>query len=870
MAELKRTQYNSPSENNPGPYEAIVVSHLDPQYMGALQVELLKRGEAGNQPERTGQVVEVRYMSPFYGVTPVSDNSRNDGYEYTQKSYGMWMVPPDVGTRVLVIFVQGDISRGYWIGCIQDQYMNFMVPGYASTELTTDQTPSAYKGKPLPAAEYNKVVETGTATDPTFFKKPFHKEFTAALEQQGLIDDYVRGTTTSSARREVPSAVFGISTPGPKDKRTGAPRGKYGSSEARADVFSNRLGGSSFVMDDGDDKLLRKGPASTTKREYANVELGEQGGDPSLPHNEHVRIRTRTGHQILLHNTEDLIYIGNARGTAWIELTSNGKIDIFAQDSISVHTAADFNFYADRDINLNANENINISAGKDILVEAGDNIDITAGKHFATNAGTDLSLNSGTFTSIYAVNSMSLTTQDRLDMVSSGNMNIGTLGQLHVDACGALYINTDGEMHTNALGNMITNTNASYSLNATADMLVNTNAAYNLNAAADIKTKSGGSSLITSGGTTEMLAGSEFKVTGTKVHLNGPTATDSAPSAVLGVTVPVAPEPTMPTAPQQPELISRVPQHEPWLQHENLDPEAFTPLKTRAGQSANNIFSPRVPDTFRKSGGSLTAPIVDETGTPSIYGSTMPTGSQTFTSSSVPRVPDVPPVPESARQERTVVSRVFSKYLAEAGFGREEIRAAIACAVEESGLDYTKVEGYYYSDPARARTFFRSSLGSKTDAEIIALRDAGRGAWFEVVYGHTTRKGRDLGNVVPGDGGLYSGRGMIQLTGRYNFNKYGKLAGLVDESLIQPDRNLPKYNPEGVMIIDDPLILSTDLDKSMQVMAAYLKDAYRDRGRSIVANMRLCINPYAPDEVFQKDIQHLAQIDDSYLDPSIA
>ena len=35
----------------------------------------------------------------------------------------------------------------------------------------------------------------------------------------------------------------------------------------------------------------------------------EKDGKRELPHNELFRVRTRTGHQILLHNTEDLIYI---------------------------------------------------------------------------------------------------------------------------------------------------------------------------------------------------------------------------------------------------------------------------------------------------------------------------------------------------------------------------------------------------------------------------------------------------------------------------------------------------------------------------------------------------------------------------------
>ena len=37
---------------------------------------------------------------------------------------------------------------------------------------------------------------------------------------------------------------------------------------------------------------------------------------------------------------------------------------------------------------------------------------------------------------------------------------------------------------------------------------------------------------------------------------------------------------------------------------------------------------------------------------------------------------------------------------------------------------------------------------------------------------------KDLGNVVKGDGRRYKGRGVIQLTGRHNYRKYGRLIGV--------------------------------------------------------------------------------------------
>jgi hypothetical protein len=330
----------------PGPFLAKVVGNLDQEYMGGLTVQLMKPG--GNDAV-DGQTIPVKMLTPFYGTTGVGNVGVDpNDYNNTQKSY--------VGTIVLVFFIDGNPKYGYWMGCALDDGMNFMLPGIAATQAVVEG------GGRLPVAEYNKKLHEQMCVDTTKVKKPKHP-FTSILEIQGLLKDDVRGITTSSARRDIPSAVFGISTPGPVDKTPGSKTGDVGVKDnVQKGVPVSRLGGTTFVMDDGDDKFLRKTKASEGPPVYMAVEQGEKGGDVKIPHNELVRIRTRTGHQILLHNSEDLIYIGNARGTTWIELTSNGKIDIYAEDSISLHTKQDFNVTADRDINLTARGVINLNA----------------------------------------------------------------------------------------------------------------------------------------------------------------------------------------------------------------------------------------------------------------------------------------------------------------------------------------------------------------------------------------------------------------------------------------------------------------------------------------------------------------------------
>jgi outer membrane protein OmpA-like peptidoglycan-associated protein len=379
---------------SPGPFLAEITNHLDPSYMGSLEVVLIQN--VVNPVSSQGGTYVVKYLSPFGGATSVRFEGNGPlNFNDVQKSYGFWMVPPDVGTIVMVIFVDGDPNQGYWFGCVQDTFQNHMVPGIAASEyinLTPEQR-RKYDVNYLPVAEFNKSVQERNKTNVNTTSKPIHP-FAERLLQQGLLADTIRGVTSSSARREVPSSVFGISTPGPLDKN-GPTKQIWASGDRKAPV--SRLGGTTFVMDDGD--------------------VNGQ--------NELVRIRTRTGHQILMHNTKDLIYIANGKGTAWIEMTSKGKIDIYAQDSVSIHTEKDFNFFANGDINFEAAGNFNIRSGKDFKIETPDNLHLDIGQTgFITVTNGNLEV----------------LTQGNNNFTAGANTNIRSNGQ-HLESASQIHMN---------------------------------------------------------------------------------------------------------------------------------------------------------------------------------------------------------------------------------------------------------------------------------------------------------------------------------------------------------------------------------------------------------------------------------------------
>lgn len=455
MAVAKRVSETRNVNLGTGIYIGRIISHLDPSYMGALEVVLLRSD--GNRVGDMNQTYVVQCAMPFFGNTAFEFMGTNKAdYNDTQKSYGMWFVPPDIGVTVLCMFVDGNPADGYWIGCVPGRFVNNMVPGIAgstSVELSNEDKKKFGTSTFLPVAEVNrKVNDLSTNMVLDKIKKPVHP-FADKLLEQGLLDDDVRGTTNSSARRDIPSMVFGISTPGPLDYRDGAKRLKVGTLQRQSPspVPVSRLGGTQLVFDDGDDQYRRQTPASVGPVKYIDVvnetfaDTGaktKEKGQPDIPYNESVRLRTRTGHQILLHNSEDLIYIGNARGTTWIELTSNGKIDIYAQDSVSIHTENDLNILADRDINLEAGRNINMKAASGrIRQEAAQDWEILVGNDGKISIGGNYETFVEGNTKITTKGNLDLRTDGNQKYTAAGNTDIKTGGQ-HVESASQIHMNS--------------------------------------------------------------------------------------------------------------------------------------------------------------------------------------------------------------------------------------------------------------------------------------------------------------------------------------------------------------------------------------------------------------------------------------------
>jgi GH24 family phage-related lysozyme (muramidase) len=272
----------------------------DKLYVGFVKVadDILRMGrlkvwipELNGDPNDEGGWFLVNYCAPFAGATNVYDNKNENTYLGTQKSYGMWFVPPDINNEVVCAFINGDPGRGIWFGCLFQQNMNHMIPGIPGQDSTAS----------LPVAEYNKKFPQTNIEQPS---RPLYEPLAQGLIIQGLDKDTIRGVSDSGARRnEPPNSVYGILTPG----------------------------GSQFVFDD------------SPSNNY--IRLRTQSGAQ-------IMINDTSGF-IYLNSVDGKNWI-SMDATGKIDIYAQDDISIRSKASVNIRGDIDVNIEAGRDINMRA------------------------------------------------------------------------------------------------------------------------------------------------------------------------------------------------------------------------------------------------------------------------------------------------------------------------------------------------------------------------------------------------------------------------------------------------------------------------------------------------------------------------------------
>lgn len=241
--------------------------------------------EFGGNPDDPASWYTVSYASPFAGATNVDKNI--DG------SKDMGGSQTSYGLWMVPPDLENQVLCCFVMGDLTRGYwfaciwQQFMNHMVPGIPINVSTNDEFNKKNLPPVVEYNKKDKEQNVWNP---KRPIFEPLSNGFSKQGLYADPERGPATTGARRETPSKVFGMLSPR----------------------------GNTIHIDDDED-------------------------------NEFIRLRTRSGVQLVIHETTGYIYMISKEGNSWLEISDEG-IDMYSKRSISMRAEENINIHADQNV----------------------------------------------------------------------------------------------------------------------------------------------------------------------------------------------------------------------------------------------------------------------------------------------------------------------------------------------------------------------------------------------------------------------------------------------------------------------------------------------------------------------------------------
>lgn len=312
----------------------VVVDTDDPLQMGRLRVFC---STLNDDPKSIGAIPWAAYISPFGGSIDNPAFSRGPEGSTTSGPvhYGFWAIP-ELGAHVLVGCIDGDPRRRYYIGTMNEhQETHTIMNGRWKWEGGNINGPLSSTDQPIQPLYDNLQFAYDGKTDSAEFKtRAADYQLSAIRDDVGQPPtrnklSYLDQVYTSIAENEEDSWV--------KDK-LGSHGYDWTGFRNLGGMFSSRVYGMStpgfhsFIMDD---------------RAFNN----------------RVKIRSASGHMLLMDDTNERIYIATNKGDSWIEMDSNGNVDVFSNRRISMRAKKDINFTTDETFRVTAKKGVHLYAG---------------------------------------------------------------------------------------------------------------------------------------------------------------------------------------------------------------------------------------------------------------------------------------------------------------------------------------------------------------------------------------------------------------------------------------------------------------------------------------------------------------------------
>lgn len=380
----------------------VVVDTNDPQNCGRVRVMCPKYGDTIQMP--IDDIPWSVNASAIMGTVAVGTRGPEFDTINGPTAYGFWNIPK-VGTRVTVGCVDNDPRYRVYLGGGAQQFMMHTAPhGRWFAEDGTG--PVSSTEQPILPLSRNIDKAFGPDMSP-------EKMTRAADYAQSRVDVSQLDATISSRPDdfEVKGANGWVSTNGYQVSR----QDPTAPSAITSKNFDNQV-------------------TSLTSPGFHAISMDDR------QENCRIRVRTTSGHQIIMDDTNERIYISTAEGENWIEMDQMGNIDIFSSGKISMHSQGDLNLTSSSLVNITGEAGVNIRSGTTINNSA-PKFNVVTDTVAMLSSG-NIGLEAGGNANIRASGSGNITASD-INLAGGGSI-IASAGVIHLNGPAAAEAGASG------------------------------------------------------------------------------------------------------------------------------------------------------------------------------------------------------------------------------------------------------------------------------------------------------------------------------------------------------------------------------------------------------------------------------------------
>lgn len=395
-----------------------VVDTNDPQQMGRVRVVCPVLGET--MRTSINDLPWAVYITPFGGTTEVGTRGPNNDTSTGPIAHGIWTGGPPVGSQVIVMFIDGDANLRVFFGAIYDQFRphtmphgRFMYDDHPALEKADDRRPFG------PYTSNEKYIEPLNTNLRQAFPKsePNYEWRTRAADYTvSAIDVEALNYTSSRAQDDK-----GFSWDGWESRQ--------GYEQSRTDPNFPGLFGEGNL-----DNMV-----------YSWVTPGFHGFSmDDRQQNCRMRIRTTAGHQIILDDTNERIYISTAKGKNWIDIDQEGNIDMYTDNKVNIRAKKDINFTSDETIRMYAKKGIHMYSEDEIRMQALKDIHVKGTQNLRLNVAQNIYLQSAQEINVKSGTDLKLTSGGTTHQNAGGSI-LDTAPAIHHNGPGAAIAGSSGE-----------------------------------------------------------------------------------------------------------------------------------------------------------------------------------------------------------------------------------------------------------------------------------------------------------------------------------------------------------------------------------------------------------------------------------------